>query len=186
MKNFISTIDELRDYGLSSYISLPRIAVVGLQSAGKSSLLESIVGYDFLPRGEGTVTRRPLELRLVHAIDVEQAYGIFEGPKKEKINDFKVIKQRISEFTDSEAGTRKGIINKPIVLTIYSKNLPDLSLVDLPGITKIPIKGSDHPANIEEITTELVAHYIQDPRTIILCTVQVNVDISTSDAIKLA
>lgn len=78
MKKFISTIDELRDYGLSSYISLPRIAVVGLQSAGKSSLLESIVGYDFLPRGEGVVTRRPCELRLVHAIDVDEAYGIFE------------------------------------------------------------------------------------------------------------
>lgn len=51
MKRFITTIDELRDFGLQSYISLPRIAVVGLQSAGKSSLLESIVGYDFLPRG---------------------------------------------------------------------------------------------------------------------------------------
>lgn len=51
MKRFITTIDQLRDFGLQSYISLPRIVVVGLQSAGKSSLLECIVGYDFLPRG---------------------------------------------------------------------------------------------------------------------------------------
>ena len=51
MKWFITTIDQLRDFGLESYVDLPRIAVVGLQSAGKSSLLESIVGYDFLPRG---------------------------------------------------------------------------------------------------------------------------------------
>ena len=63
------------------------------------------------------------------------------------------------------------IISKPIILTIVSKNVPDLSLVDLPGITKIPVKGSDHPDNIEEITTNLVRKYIEDPRTIILCVV---------------
>lgn len=64
--------------------------------------------------------------------------------------------------------------------------MPDLSLVDLPGITKIPLKGSDHPENIEEITINLCAKYIQDVRTIILCVVMANVDITTSDAIKLA
>jgi len=47
LRKFVSIIDELRDLGLQSYISLPRIAVLGVQSAGKSSLLESIVGYDF-------------------------------------------------------------------------------------------------------------------------------------------
>ena len=78
MYKFISTIDELRDYGLNSYVSLPRIAVVGLQSAGKSSLLESIVGFNFLPRGGGVVTRRPLELRLVHSVDVDKPFAIFE------------------------------------------------------------------------------------------------------------
>ena len=70
---------------------------------------------------------------------------MFDISKTEKINDFNTIRNRIIEYTDKEAGTRKGIINKALTLTIYSKNLPDLSLVDLPGITKIPIKGSDHP-----------------------------------------
>lgn len=64
--------------------------------------------------------------------------------------------------------------------------MPDLSLVDLPGITKIPLKGSDHPENIEEITVGLCSKYMSDPRTIILCVVMANVDITTSDAIKLA
>lgn len=186
MKKFIGTIDELRDYGLQSYISLPRIAVVGLQSAGKSSLLESIVGFDFLPRGEGLCTRRPLELRLVHSIAVDEAYAVFDKNKAEKLYDFEKVKKKIEEYTDSDAGTKKGIIDSPIVLTIYSKNVPDLSLVDLPGITKVPLRGSDHPENIEELTTELCVRYIKDPRTIILCVVQSNVDISTSDAIKLA
>lgn len=66
LRKLINVIDELRDVGLQNYITLPRIAVLGTQSSGKSSLLESIVGLDFLPRGEGVVTRRPLEMRLVH------------------------------------------------------------------------------------------------------------------------
>lgn len=52
LRKVISLIDELRDIGLQQHISLPRIAVLGTQSAGKSSLLESIVGLDFLPRGD--------------------------------------------------------------------------------------------------------------------------------------
>lgn len=52
--------------GVQQFVKLPRIAVLGSQSSGKSSVLESIVGLDFLPRGDGLVTRRPLELRLNH------------------------------------------------------------------------------------------------------------------------
>jgi hypothetical protein len=50
----------------SEEIDLPQIAVVGSQSSGKSSVLENIVGRDFLPRGSGIVTRRPLILQLIH------------------------------------------------------------------------------------------------------------------------
>lgn len=52
LRKVVNLIDELRDIGLQQHISLPRIAVLGTQSAGKSSLLESIVGLDFLPRGD--------------------------------------------------------------------------------------------------------------------------------------
>lgn len=159
---------------------------MGLQSAGKSSLLESIVGYDFLPRGQGICTRRPLELRLVHSIAAEEPFAVFENEKNEKISDFEKVKKKIELLTDEDAGNKKGIIDKPILLTVYSKNVPDLSMVDLPGITKIPIKDSDHPDNIEELTTNLCRKYIADSRTIILCVVMGNVDVSTSDAIKLA
>jgi|JI6StandDraft_1071083.scaffolds.fasta_scaffold11037_10 predicted ABC-type transport system involved in lysophospholipase L1 biosynthesis ATPase subunit len=51
VRKLINVIDELRDYGLGEQISLPRIAVLGTQSSGKSSLLENVVGLDFLPRG---------------------------------------------------------------------------------------------------------------------------------------
>ena len=50
----------------SDIIHLPQIVVVGAQSCGKSSVLENIVGKDFLPRGSGIVTRRPLILQVQH------------------------------------------------------------------------------------------------------------------------
>jgi predicted ABC-type transport system involved in lysophospholipase L1 biosynthesis ATPase subunit len=79
LRKLINIVDELRDVGLQQYINLPRIAVLGTQSSGKSSVLESIVGLDFLPRGEGVVTRRPLELRLNHLPDENaKPWGVFE------------------------------------------------------------------------------------------------------------
>jgi ABC-type branched-subunit amino acid transport system ATPase component len=51
-KKLLTVVDQLRDAGLNEHISLPRVAVLGSQSAGKSSLLESIVGLNFLPRGD--------------------------------------------------------------------------------------------------------------------------------------
>ena len=78
LRKLINIIDSFRDIGLQEHISLPKIAVCGDQSSGKSSLLENIVGMDFLPRGSGVVTRRPLELRLVHTDDPNaKPYGIF-------------------------------------------------------------------------------------------------------------
>ncbi|MDR3735359.1 MAG: dynamin family protein [Acidobacteriaceae bacterium] len=52
LRKFVNLVDELRDLGLQEHINLPRIAVLGTQSAGKSTVLESIVGLDFLPRGD--------------------------------------------------------------------------------------------------------------------------------------
>ncbi len=51
LRKLINVVDELRDVGLQEFIRLPRIAVIGSQSSGKSSLLENVVGLDFLPRG---------------------------------------------------------------------------------------------------------------------------------------
>jgi dynamin GTPase len=69
MENMIQTINLLQDkfnpLGINLALDLPQIAVVGGQSAGKSSVLESFVGQDFLPRGSGIVTRRPLILQLI-------------------------------------------------------------------------------------------------------------------------
>jgi dynamin 1-like protein len=60
----IKTINRLQDafstVGVTNPVDLPQITVIGSQSSGKSSVLENVVGRDFLPRGTGIVTRRPL------------------------------------------------------------------------------------------------------------------------------
>lgn len=99
---------------------MPRIASLGGQSAGKSSVMESIVGVDFLPRSEGVCTRRPLELRLVHSIDSDKPYAIFDAYPDKKFNDFSTVKKTIEDLTDKVAGSKKNIVDDPIILTIYS------------------------------------------------------------------
>jgi GTP-binding protein EngB required for normal cell division len=186
LRKVVNLIDELRDIGLQQHISLPRIAVLGTQSAGKSSLLESIVGMDFLPRGDGVVTRRPLELRLVHVphSQHEKPYAIFEKFKDKRFTDFDKVRDMINQLTDEVAGATKGIVDNPIILTVYAYSCPDLTLVDLPGITRIPIAGQQH--NIEQVTKEMAKRYCGDPRTIILAVVPANADMSTSDALQMA
>lgn len=186
LRKVVNLIDELRDIGLQQHISLPRITVLGTQSAGKSSLLESIVGMDFLPRGDGVVTRRPLELRLVHVPhgQNDKPYGVFERYKDKKFFNFDEIRDTINKLTDEVCGVSKGIVDSPIVLTVYAHSCPDLTLVDLPGITRIAIAGQEK--NIEQITKEMAKRYCADPRTIILAVVPANQDMSTSDALQMA
>ena len=183
LRKLINLIDQLRDCGVNEYIKLPRICSLGTQSSGKSSVLESIVGLDFLPRGDGVVTRRPLELRLNH-INSGEPWAIFEERKGTKFTDFIKVRETIEALTDEICKTNKNIVDKPIVLNVYSQTCPDLTLVDLPGVTRVPI--GDQPKNIEQITKDMARRYAEDPLTIILCVIAANSDIATSDGLMLA
>ena len=108
---------------------------------------------------KGVVTRRPLELRLVYATDGGVPWGVFDAIPGKKFTDFGLIKSTISQLTDQVAGIRKGIVDNPIILTIYSSSCPDLSLVDLPGITRIPLAGSDQDNDIEKVTKSMAEKY---------------------------
>ena len=183
LRKLINLVDQLRDVGVQEYIQLPRIASLGTQSSGKSSVLESIVGLDFLPRGDGVVTRRPLELRLNHISD-GKPWAIFDEVKNEKFTDFNKVRETIEKLTDDVCAGEKNIVDKPIVLNVYSQTCPDLTLIDLPGITRVPV--GKQPKNIEEITKKMAIRYCQDPMTIMLCVIAANSDIATSDGLKMA
>lgn len=160
MRSMITLIDRLRDFHLQDYISLPRIAVLGEQSAGKSSLLEFICGMNFLPRGSGIVTRRPLELRMVKSANETPYFTFPQDFPDVKFEDPEKVTSTIQELTDKVAGISKGISEIPIVCNIYSQFVPDLTMIDLPGITRNPIPGQ--PANIEKLTKDLIRTYCEN------------------------
>ncbi|XP_012698866.1 dynamin-related protein 1E [Setaria italica] len=164
--------------------SLPTIAVVGGQSSGKSSVLESIVGTDFLPRGSGIVTRRPLVLQLHQTDNGSQEYAEFLHLPKKRFSDFALVRQEIADETDRLTGKTKEISPVPIQLSIYSPKVVNLTLIDLPGLTKVAVEGQ--PESIVQDIENMVLSYVDKPNCIILAISPANQDIATSDAIKLA
>ncbi|KAK4794407.1 hypothetical protein SAY86_012401 [Trapa natans] len=195
MENLITLVNKLQractalgDHGDESALptlwdSLPAIAVVGGQSSGKSSVLESVVGKDFLPRGSGIVTRRPLVLQL-HRIDEGREYAEFMHLPGKRFSDFAAVRKEISDETDRETGRSKQISSVPIHLSIYSPNVVNLTLVDLPGLTKVAVEGQ--PESIVQDIENMVRAYIEKPNCIILAISPANQDLATSDAIKIS
>ncbi|KAG9712334.1 dynamin-1-like protein-like protein, partial [Aureobasidium melanogenum] len=206
----ITLVNKLQDVfttvGVQNPIDLPQIAVVGSQSSGKSSVLENIVGRDFLPRGTGIVTRRPLILQLINraplpksqengaaaeavdgAVDKESnvdEWGEFLHIPGQKFYDFNKIRDEIVRETESKTGRNAGISPAPINLRIYSPNVLTLTLVDLPGLTKVPV--GDQPRDIERQIREMVLKQISKPNAIILAVTAANTDLANSDGLKLA
>ena len=84
-----------------------------------------------------------------HQPDNTKPWGVFEEIPGKKFYEFSDVRKNIDILTDKVAGAKKGIVDKPIVLNIFSHTCPDLTLIDLPGITRIPLAGSDQPNNIE-------------------------------------
>ncbi|XP_059190981.1 dynamin-1-like protein isoform X1 [Centropristis striata] len=209
MEALIPVINKLQDVFNTvgaDIIQLPQIVVVGTQSSGKSSVLESLVGRDILPRGTGIVTRRPLILQLVHidsddrrktseeneskkngrlyrGIDGEE-WGKFLHTKNKIYTDFEEIRQEIEAETERISGNNKGISDDPIHLKIFSPHVVNLTLVDLPGITKVPV--GDQPKDIELQIRDLIFKYISNPNSIILAVTAANTDMATSEALKVA
>ncbi|GMP61145.1 hypothetical protein CsSME_00023728 [Camellia sinensis var. sinensis] len=195
MENLISLVNKLQractalgDHGEESALptlwdSLPSIAVVGGQSSGKSSVLESIVGKDFLPRGSGIVTRRPLVLQL-HRIDEGREYAEFMHLPRKRFTDFAAVRKEIADETDRETGRSKQISSVPIYLSIYSPNVVNLTLIDLPGLTKVAVEGQSD--SIVQDIENMVRSYIEKPNCIILAISPANQDLATSDAIKIS
>lgn len=202
----IKLVNKLQDVfatvGVNNPIDLPQIAVVGSQSSGKSSVLENIVGRDFLPRGSGIVTRRPLVLQLINR-PADKANGVNEDVANsadkaanqdewgeflhipgQKFYDFNKIRDEISRETEAKVGRNAGISPAPINLRIYSPNVLTLTLVDLPGLTKVPV--GDQPRDIERQIRDMLLKYISKSNAIILAVTAANQDLANSDGLKLA
>ena len=239
MEELIPIASKLQDVlgalGQNTNLDLPQIVVIGGQSSGKSSVLESVVGRSFLPRGTGIVTRRPLVLQLFNTdldsrkdddnIDEEEdglslasennnikadssssvtsrrsqrakdqntsstspneEWGEFLHQPGKRYYDFTQIRDEISRDTNRLAGLHsKGVSSTPIHLKIYSPNVLSLTMVDLPGLTKVAVEGQ--PEDIEEQIYSMNCQYGSNPNAILLAVTSANTDLASSDAIKLA
>ncbi|KAM3865106.1 dynamin-2-like isoform 2-T2 [Diretmus argenteus] len=185
MEDLIPLINKLQDafssIGQSCNLDLPQIAVVGGQSAGKSSVLENFVGRDFLPRGSGIVTRRPLILQLVNS---KAEYAEFLHCKGRKFVDFEEVRTEIEAETERITGSNKGISPIPINLRVYSPNVLNLTLIDLPGMTKVAV--GDQPVDIEHQIREMLMQFITKESCLILAVTPANTDLANSDALKIS
>ena len=181
-------------------LTLPQIVVVGTQSSGKSTVLNSIISMDLLPTGKSMVTRTPLKIGLHQIKGIVDGYVEFGDYTQEgwiiekKItlkqpipldSEITEIRDFISKKTNEIAGEGMNINAKPIILNIYSPNVPNLSLIDLPGLTMVACTDKGQPIDIKEKIENLVTTYIKQKKTIILAIMQSKNDLETDIGLAL-
>ena len=180
-------------------IEIPRIVTVGSQSSGKSSLLNGILSFDLLPTGKNMVTRTPLHLELIPKENSENIaeFGRYIGGSWESSKQLsfslpnpteeeqKEIVSTIEKMTVNIVGNNSNISDIPIHLKIYSKDIPNLTLIDLPGLTMVACTDRGQPKDIKDKIRALVGKYIKSESTIILAVMPARTDIEADIALEL-
>ena len=182
----------------NNLVDLPKLVVVGTQSSGKSSLLNSLIGLDILPVGKSMTTRTPLHLELIQSSNENRIefgnYNNYNWITEKKIpinypnltNECKEhIRMEIESQTINKAGNGLNISINPIYIKIYASNVPNLSLIDLPGLTSVAITDKGQPKDIKEQIISLVLNYIKQQNTIILAIITARPDIEADMAMEL-
>ena len=126
------------------------------------------------------VTRRPIELTLIHTPDAKEEYGEFPALGLGKITDFSNIQRTLTDL-NLAVPADEAVSNDPIDLRIYSSHVPDLTLIDLPGY--IQISSMDQPDSLKEKIADLCEKYIREPN-IILAVCAADVDLANSPALR--
>lgn len=170
---------------LKDELEIPGIVVAGSQSAGKSSVLESLSGVSF-PTGKNITTRQPIILSIVNQpLDEDDKtiwIDIHPSFESKKISSVARVSDDINAVTNTLIKTTQDVIDKPIYLKIYQEESQGMTIIDLPGITHL----SDSSENIHSKTVSLIKKYIDNPNMIILCVVPAFEDFANCEAIKLA
>ncbi|KAJ9191829.1 hypothetical protein DTO164E3_8652 [Paecilomyces variotii] len=187
-RRVLDIVSQLRKCGLDSVLSLPQLVVCGDQSAGKSSVLEALTGVPF-PRKDNLCTRYPTEIILRRG--VSHSLQIKVIPDSERSAEDKTtidgFRETITSFDQlpevmdkakqlmgiegggESVGTQRAFARDVLSVEIEGPNLPQLTVVDLPGIIQSETK--DASQSDVNMTVEITNTYISQPRTICLAVV---------------
>jgi GTP-binding protein EngB required for normal cell division len=185
IRPLLDAVDRLRHLKVTQEgIQLPTIVVVGDQSSGKSSVLESLAGIS-LPRGQGICTRVPLVMRLQDDPSADSPKLQLEYSNGRVVTTTEAdVADAINAATAEIAGSGKGISDAPITLVVRKRGVPDLTLVDLPGITRVPVHGQ--PEDIYDQVAKIIKEYIAPKESIILNVLSATVDFPTCESIRMS
>eukprot|EP00951_Prasinocladus_malaysianus_P043561 scaffold545813_cov48-Prasinocladus_malaysianus.AAC.1 len=162
--------------------------VVGDQSHGKSSLLEALSGVK-LPRGEGMKTRVPLVMKLRRLNEDQKEYAQISAEGDDSAQQIKLsdTAEAVDRVTERIAGDPSSMTIKSqyIQLEVFRHHQDDLTLVDLPGITRVAADGGDGEA-LERKIKQMALKYIEPAESVVLNVVSAMVDLATSAAVQMS
>jgi len=191
LRTRLEVIESIRADLQAENVEVPGVVVVGNQSAGKSSVLESISGINF-PRGENTCTRCASIVRLESDPNISEPHALIStcadqsqgGPNVTRVTDFTKIGGYIESLTEKLGGGEKGtiLLDDVIYITIRNRSGPTLTLIDLPGLTFV----HKTQKNIHDVTVELIRRYIANEQAVILTVIPATEDFGNCEALNLA
>lgn len=175
----LEILQSIRDKTKNIDLDLPTLVVVGDQSSGKSSLLESITDIP-LPKGTGTVTKSPIYIQCSKNNDFENnKFYICINNKEEEI-DKKNLEEKILEIQKTNINKIKNTISETeIKIKVIGPQQMDIQVVDLPGII--------HNGEDEEViqVDNLIQKYIKKTSTLILLVTEARRDDEQFKGLKI-
>jgi hypothetical protein len=179
-------------------IRLPRIVVIGCESAGKSSVIERLANYRFFPRGEEITTRMPIKLILKKmSIEELEIFALKHwAPNTNPLirvstidrlmqfahvnNDLEsFIKERMNEFVTERNGNNQGIIDDEFEIQIFSPNVTDMVLYDLPGVISTTLGRPNEPETLPFDTENMTRRFVEDRNNLLLTIVPCHTRMNT-------